>query len=145
MNHNLSLPFYKSASRNPNGSALYVDGQEYTYDQLLEKVMNVADWMSQGDFVTKRVGILASRSAEAYIGILAATWIGAAYVPINLALPESALIGILKRSGLDVLIADRIGSAMLAASVLAACPPRVLAVRDYVNRDSARSVGFSIA
>jgi D-alanine--poly(phosphoribitol) ligase subunit 1 len=142
MNYNLSLPFYKSASRNPNGSALYVDDQEYTYGQLLEKVMNVADWMSQGDFVTKRVGILAPRSAEAYIGILAAAWIGAAYVPINLALPESALIGSLKRSGLDVLIADRIGSARLGASVLAACPPRVLAVRDYVDRDSARSVVF---
>jgi D-alanine--poly(phosphoribitol) ligase subunit 1 len=126
-NYNLAFPFYESARKFPDRLAIWADGQEFTYKEVLEEVVRVASWMSSGGTPPKRVGILASRSSDACIGILAATFTGAAYFPINLALPEAGVIGIITRSGLDAVIADATGSKMLSANVLAACPAMVLA------------------
>src|SRR5271170_5298664 len=100
MSHSLAGPFYESACAHPDRLALWSDGQEFSYRELLERVLSAAEWMCSGGIIPKRVGILASRSSEACTGILAAAWIGAAYIPINLALPEAGVIEILKRSGL---------------------------------------------
>jgi amino acid adenylation domain-containing protein len=88
--------------------------------------------MSSDGIPPKRVGILAARSSETCIGILAAAWVGAAYFPINLALPERGIIDILNRSSLDALVADTTGSSLLSASMLEACPSKVLARRAHV-------------
>ena len=135
-NYNLALPFYESARRFPDRLAVWADGREFTYRELLEEVVRVADWMCSGGPPPKRVGILASRSAEACIGILAATWTGAAYFPINLSIPEAGAIGIVKRSAMDALVADATGSKMLSASLLAAAPSKVLAMRKLVPIDA---------
>jgi D-alanine--poly(phosphoribitol) ligase subunit 1 len=128
--YSLALPFYNSARKHPDRLAIWADGQELLYGDVLREVVRVADWMSRSGTAPKRVGILASRSSDACIGILAAAWVGAAYIPINLALPEAGVIGILNRSGLDALVADNTGSKVLNASVLEACPPNVLARRE---------------
>ena len=128
----LALPFYESACRYPNRLAICADGREFSYREVLEEVVSVANWMCSDGTRPKRVGILASRSADACVGILAAAWIGAAYVPINLSLPEAGIIGILNRSGLDALVADKTGSKMLSASVLETGPSKVVARREYV-------------
>jgi acyl-CoA synthetase (AMP-forming)/AMP-acid ligase II len=108
-NYNLALPFYESSRKHPGNLALWAEGKEFSYAEVLEKVLRVADWLCSGGPAPKRVGILASRSSDACIGILAAAWVGAAYVPINLALPEAGLVEILNRSALDALIADNSG------------------------------------
>jgi amino acid adenylation domain-containing protein len=131
-NFNLALPFYESTRRNPGKLGLWADGKEYSYAEMLEEVLRIANWLCSRGATPKRVGILASRSADACIGILATTWVGAAYVPINLALPEAGLIGILNRSGLDALIADSTGSKILSARVLDACPTKVLARQEHI-------------
>ena len=131
-NYNLALPFYESARRHPDRMAIWADGREFSYREVLEEVVRVANWLSNHGTSPMRVGILASRSSDACIGILAATWAGAAYFPINLALPEAGVIGILNRSSLDALIADETGSKMLSANVLEACPAKVLARRVQV-------------
>ncbi len=91
-----------------------------------------AGWMCSHGAQPKRVGILASRSSDACIGILGAAWTGAAYFPINLSLPEAGVIAILNRSGLDALVADETGSRMLSANLLNACPSKVLARRAHI-------------
>jgi amino acid adenylation domain-containing protein len=131
-NFNLALPFYESASIHPSRLALYSDGKEYSYREVLDQVIRVASWLYGDGTPPKRVGILASRSLDACVGILAATWVGAAYVPINLALPETGVIGILNRSGLDALVADITGSKMLSPAVLESCPSKVLAWRVHI-------------
>lgn len=131
-NFNLALPFYESARKHTLRLALWADGNEYSYKEMLEEVLRVANWLCLDGATPKRVGILASRSSDACIGILAATWVGAAYVPINLALPEAGLIGILNRSSPDALIADSAGSKILSTRVLDACPTKVLARQENI-------------
>jgi len=136
MNYNLAHPFYLSACKNPDHLALFADKKEFTYGELLSQVMRVASWLTHGDKKPARVGIMASRSSEAYIGILAAAWVGAAYVPINLASPEAGIIQLLERSSLDALIADIEGSKILNAKIISACPHKILARQKYVPEDS---------
>jgi amino acid adenylation domain-containing protein len=130
MNYNLAQFFYESACRHPDRPAINANGEELSYRDVLQRVRATADWLRSRGTTPKRVGILASRSSEACIGILAAAWIGATYVPVNLAFPEAGQKGILQQSRLDALIADKAGSQMLSDGLLAACPPIVLAWRN---------------
>jgi amino acid adenylation domain-containing protein len=136
MNYNLAQPFFESACKYPESPALFADGENYSYRQMLDCVVRLATWLSSDGNAPQRVGILGSRSMEACVGILAAAWIGAAYVPISLKLPQRGVVDLLKRSGLDALIADRAGSQMLSSYVLNDAPNRVLAIRDCVPAES---------
>lgn len=132
MSYNLAHPFSESARRYPHSIAIHADGQGLTYHDVLQQVRTIAAWMCNQGPAPRRVGILASRSSEACIGILASAWIGATYVPVNLAFPEVALLDIVKRSGLDALIADKEGSRLLTPELMAVCPSKVLAWRSIV-------------
>jgi D-alanine--poly(phosphoribitol) ligase subunit 1 len=138
MNYNLAQPFFDSARKFPEKFALYADGENYSYRQILDHVLRTASWLSSDSNLTKRVGILGSRSMEACVGILAAAWVGAAYVPISLKHPDQSVAGLLERSGVVALIADRTGSRMLTGRVLEHAPKRILAVRGFapVGSDS---------
>jgi amino acid adenylation domain-containing protein len=130
MNYNIAQPFFESAQKYPERLALFADGESYSYRELLDRVVRVADWLASGDEgPPQRVGIFGSRSAEACIGILAAAWVGAAYVPISLKQPELGVVALLKRSGLGALIADRAGSQMLTPRVLEEASAKILAAR----------------
>jgi amino acid adenylation domain-containing protein len=142
MNYNIAQPFFESAKKYPDKLALFADGENYTYRELLERVLRIADWLADGDQGPKRVGIYGSRSAEACIGILAAAWVGAAYVPISLKQPEIRVANLLERSGLDALIADRTGSRMLTARVLEAAPAKVLAAGDPATATAKQIASF---
>ncbi len=142
-NYNLAKPFCDTARQYPDRIALCVDGRKLTYTETLREVGRIVHWMQTSGHAPKRVGILAARGPEAYIGILASAWVGAAYVPIDIALPDLALIGILKRSGLDVLITDSAGSRRISEAVLAASPQRVLIhQRDLPVASKGRATDF---
>jgi D-alanine--poly(phosphoribitol) ligase subunit 1 len=140
MNYNLAQPFYDSVRKYPDNLAIHANEEELSYRDVLERVITVVQWLASGKTAPKRVGILASRSSEACIGILAAAWIGAAYIPVNLALPEAGLLRIIQKSGLDALIADKEGSQLLSSRLLAACPPLVLAHRNHLPGNSSKSI-----
>ena len=139
-NYNLAKPFRDAAEKYPFRLALSVDGKDLTYSSLLNEVARYVKWLQSSGVSPKRVGILASRSEEAYVGILSCAWIGAAYVPLDINLPEHALVGILDRSGLDALIADTAGSKRLDDSVLACCPEQILARPRELSTSSHRRV-----
>lgn len=139
-NYNLAKPFSDSARQSPGQIALCVDGRQLTYAETLQEAARIIDWMRNSATPPKRVGILAARGIEAYLGILSSAWIGAAYVPIDIALPELALVALLKRSGLDVLIADRAGSAKISESILASCPLRTLVWRREMPAQASKIV-----
>lgn len=132
MNYCLAQPFFESAGRYPSNVAINANGQELLYRDMLQRVMAVSRWLLSRGTSPSRVGILASRSTEACIGILAASWVGATYVALNLAFPEEALVDVIKRSGLDALIADKEGSELLTPKICAVCPTMVLAQRSSV-------------
>ena len=84
MNLNLAFPFYKQACDHPDREALYVAGVSYTYGCLADLVARAA--LALGP--AQKVGVLASRSLGAYVGVLGSSWCGAAYIPLSPKLPR---------------------------------------------------------
>lgn len=130
MSNGLSQPFYSHYLDNPSRPALFVEGQFYTYGELGTLAGGMASFLlAPSHDRIKRVGILASRSAEAIAGILAAAWAGATFVPLNPKYPEERLISILKQSRLDALILDEGGMRALTDRVMAHSPKLLLGPR----------------
>ncbi len=126
-NYNLALPFFENASTNPEALALFVGETRYSYGELAGLARRVSGWLGLKTGETSgMVGILASRSVEAYTGVLGTLWSGGAYVPINPQIPEDRLIRILKQLKLDALIADQTGLDLVSQRVLEHAPARIL-------------------
>src|SRR6202451_2085478 len=127
MNYNLAVPFHENSVMNPESLALFVGGQQFSYAELGSLARRISGWLSRntGD-VSGTVGILASRTAEAYAGVLGTLWSGKAYVPINPHSPEARLIRILQETKLDALIVDQAGLDLLSDRVFESAPRRIL-------------------
>jgi len=126
-NYNLALPFYANFVARPESLALFVGGERFSYAELGNLARRIAGWLRRNTGkVSGRVGILASRTWEAYAGVLGTLWSGAAYVPINPRTPEDRLIHILQVTNLDALVVDQAGLDMLSNRVLEAAPRRIL-------------------
>lgn len=120
-NFNLAAPFSRIAKEHPDRQAIVVGSDSLTYESAAQKARCLA--RSLNCVLTHgRVGILASRSTEACIGILAASWAGGTYVPIGLKLPEGRLIELFEMLDLDALLVDAAGEKLLTDEVAAAAP-----------------------
>ncbi len=127
MNYNLALPFYESSVSGPQALALFVGNSRFSYGELANIACRVAGWLDlKAGERSGKVGILASRTLEAYAGVLGTLWSGAAYVPIKPDTPEDRVIRILQQTKLDALIADQAGLNMLSERVLENAPRRIL-------------------
>jgi D-alanine--poly(phosphoribitol) ligase subunit 1 len=126
MNLNFALPFYEHARLRPDSIALYVSGKSYSYGELAVLVGSAAAVLGN----SRTVAVLASRSLGAYVGILAAGWAGAAYIPLNPKLPEQRLSTILEIVRPDALVVDEAGLARLTPSLRAIAPPLILDLSD---------------
>jgi pyochelin synthetase len=87
--HQLQDPFLAHAERAPDAPAVITSGGELTYGELRRRALAAANWLrdrqvGRGDLV----GLVLSRGPEQFIGILAAVLAGAAYLPVDAALPE---------------------------------------------------------
>ncbi len=126
-NYNLALPFYESTIADSQALALCVGEERLSYGELANLARRISGWLDQkAGERSGRVGILASRSVEAYAGVLGTLWSGAAYVPIKPGTPEDRLIRILQQTNLDALIADQAGLDLLSDRVLESAPRRIL-------------------
>ncbi|WP_394688078.1 AMP-binding protein [Hoeflea sp.] len=128
-NFNISAPFSQIAEEFPERNALVVGSDQFTYKILKQKVQSVASTISPA-LTHGRIGILASRSLEACIGILATSWAGGTYVPIGLKLPKERLIELFELLELDTLIVDKAGEKLLTGDVAGAAPNIILAPGD---------------
>ncbi|WP_156748011.1 non-ribosomal peptide synthetase, partial [Mycobacterium sp. 1465703.0] len=89
-----SIPalFAAQAARTPDTVALVCDGRTLTYRELDEASNRLAHLLTDtGAGPGRTVALLFSRSAEAIVSILAVLKSGAAYLPIDPALPESRI------------------------------------------------------
>jgi len=126
-NYNLALPFFESSIRYPHALALFVGESRYSYGELANLACRISDWLDRkAGERSGKVGVLASRTIEAYAGVLGTLWSGAAYVPIKPDTPEDRVIRILQQTKLDALIADQAGLNMLSDRVLENAPKRIL-------------------
>lgn len=112
-NPNLVSAFYSRAVENPKHIALVVAGKSYSYGDLAGISQQFASLLGR----SARVGILASRSIEAYAGVLGALWAGAAYIPINPNIPDERLIQLLKITMLDAIVVDAVGQDRLKGCI----------------------------
>ncbi|MDH4414680.1 MAG: AMP-binding protein [Rhizobium sp.] len=124
-NFNLAAPFWDCAQAHPNATALVVARREFTYDALAEKIARLAGFLAPR-LKQRRVGILATRSLEGYVGVLGACMAGATYVPLNQKWPAERLIKLMGLLDLDALIVDRNGIGLLTPEVMAAAPDIII-------------------
>jgi len=123
INFNLALPFYDQALSNPLNLALHVADRSYSYGELAALAGGAA--AALGD--ARKVAVLASRSIGAYVGVLAADWSGAAYIPLSpTKLPDERLASILRIIRPDALVVDEAGAARLTPALRAIAPPLIL-------------------
>jgi amino acid adenylation domain-containing protein len=126
-NFNLALPFYENSVLNPQALALFVGDTRFSYGELATLARRISGWLGKKTGESSgKVGILASRTMEAYAGVLGTLWSGAAYVPIKPDTPEDRTIRILQQTKLDALIADQAGLELLSDRVLEYAPGRIL-------------------
>lgn len=124
--YNLACSLSAQAKLDPDAIAIRAGGAELTYGALAHQAAGLAGHIAAAPGVSRRVGILGTRSLEAYVGILAACWAGSAYVPLNLKWPAERLIALMGQLELDALVADENGVALLTPEVLAAAPDLVV-------------------
>jgi amino acid adenylation domain-containing protein len=125
-NYNLALSFARRARAHPDDLALVVAGEALSYGDLSRKASALAATLAPFRR-SGRIGVLGTRSLEAYVGILGACWAGFAYVPLNLKWPPERLAALMRLLELDALVCDANGAALLSPDVLAAAPDLVIA------------------
>jgi D-alanine--poly(phosphoribitol) ligase subunit 1 len=130
--YNLATAVHRYSLETPDALALASQGVELSYVDLASRASALAAqlksspaWQQQ-DGQLPRVAILASRSIEACLASLGASWAGATLVPISLKVPEERLISLLSRHRFCALIADTQGAELLTDRVASVCPPLVI-------------------
>ncbi len=122
MNYNLAQRFHEQACDHPERTALHVSDVSYSYGELAGLTARAACALGPA----RKVGVLASRTLGAYVGVLAACWRGAAYVPLSPKLPDERLARIFEIVALDALIVDEIGLGRLTHALRANAPTLIL-------------------
>jgi D-alanine--poly(phosphoribitol) ligase subunit 1 len=125
---NLALPLLRQAEANPSRIALKTGLVELSYAELTGAAGRIARWIGhETKPATRRIAVLASRSWEAYAGVLGIAWAGAAYVPMNPLWPSARIEQLLAAARPDGIIADSQGAPLLESGALANLPIPVLA------------------
>lgn len=127
----LAAGVYQQSLERAQALALQSSSGTLSYLQLAAQASGLAaqlksgpGWPRAGE-PTPRVGILASRSAEACIAALGASWAGATYVPLGLSLPPDRLKRVMARCRLTALVTDAQGARLLSQELLAHSPASV--------------------
>jgi D-alanine--poly(phosphoribitol) ligase subunit 1 len=115
----------------PERLALVVNSQSYSYGRLAGTAQGVARRIPRPSGRRAHIGVLASRTLEAYAGVLGSLWAGAAYVPISPSLPDDRLIQILQVTPLDAVVADAAGLERLEGGAAPFAPELILAAPDF--------------
>ena len=130
--YNLATSVHFHSLRDPARLAIAYEGLNISYSELADCSRRIAATLTHSpgwesvEGSLPRVGILASRSIDACIGLLGTSWAGGTYIPIGLKSPEERLVTILGRCQLSALICDAQGAKLLTERVQAACPQVVL-------------------
>ena len=97
--------FERAAHRWADRPALVMDGEELEYRALMERVNAAAARLRKASVGPGQyVGLLAERSFEMIIGLLAIMKAGAAYVPLDPEFPNERLLAILSDCGANMLV-----------------------------------------
>ncbi|MEV7195519.1 AMP-binding protein [Streptomyces sp. NPDC093510] len=108
--------FLRGLAVAPHRPAFRVDGHEVTYAEAHAKALAWAGALAHAtEELPRTVAVLATKSEEAYVGLLAALYLGAAAVPMHPGFPAARNRAVLEAAAVDAVIADRHGLAALDA------------------------------
>lgn len=130
--NNLASAIYRHSLENPDSLALSCKANSLSYGQLAERAGRLAACLKCSPHFRRdhgqvpRVGILASRSVDACVALLGASWAGATYVPIGLKQPEERIMALLAQCELSAIVTDDEGAKLLSSKLLKACPPLIV-------------------
>ena len=144
---NLAIAVYRHQLARPDAQAVSFNGQSLTYAALAERSARLAGYLAQnlpsaaeGPCVSPdpelpkaavRVGILASRNANACVAVLGACWAGATYVPISIRQPANRIRSLLAQCELSAVITDDDGARILTPALQEACPGLIIHVGNH--------------
>jgi amino acid adenylation domain-containing protein len=81
--------FRARAEHAPDAPAIMTSGATMSYGELYDRALHAAAWLrAKGTARGELVGLVMTRGPEQVVGILATVLAGAAYLPIDVALPE---------------------------------------------------------
>lgn len=103
--HRLVNDFQQIALTNPEHTALVIDDRSYSYSFLFKQAQLTAAWLTQNKI--KRLGIIADRTLNNYIGILACLLAGGTYVPLNSKAPEDRINLIKQQAEVDAIFSNQ--------------------------------------
>jgi len=102
---NLRAGFSHWRGRQPQALALSVAGQSLTYEQVDDTARRWSGVLMRACKARpERIGVLAFRSPTVYLGELSSLFAGAAFVPLNPALPAARLVSMIEQARPDALI-----------------------------------------
>ena len=117
--HSLADAWRRGVAIAPTRVALQVDGLSISYSELDGHARALAGAIAQADPTGAPVAVLAQRSLDAYLGVLAAVLAGRTYVPLHPGFPVDRTVGMLRRSGAATLVvgaeADDVAQSVLEA------------------------------
>ena len=109
--------FAAQVARTPEAVALTFDGRSMTYREVEEAANRLAHLLAgQGVGPGECVALLLTRSAEAIVAILAVLKTGAAYLPIDSAVP-AARIGFMIEDAAPILVLAVVATLITAAAI----------------------------
>ncbi|WP_430058812.1 amino acid adenylation domain-containing protein [Paenibacillus alvei] len=108
--------FEQQAARTPEQPALVSGETVWTYGELEARANRIAGWLcSNGVKNEDRVGVLLSRSPQLIAALLGVLKAGAAYVPLDPALPAERIKGMIQDAGIQILLSEGTQAEMVAA------------------------------
>jgi non-ribosomal peptide synthetase component F len=119
--------FLRFEKTRPDLIALSVGGTEYSYGEAGAIARRWAGALTEAVCGRPaRVGILAARNQISYLGVLAALYAGAAFVPLNPRFPASRTRSMIEQAQLDALIVDEASQGGLPELLVGLASPPVL-------------------
>ncbi|MEU9031178.1 amino acid adenylation domain-containing protein [Streptomyces sp. NPDC048383] len=107
LNTRLGSGLLRHASGHPDRVALTIGRRDYTYEETALTARRWAALLVEAvGGRPRRVGVFAHRSEASYLGVAAALFAGAAFVPLNRKFPADRTRSMLERADVDALIVD---------------------------------------
>jgi amino acid adenylation domain-containing protein len=107
--------FLANAAMRPDAPALVVHGVSRTYGEVGTAARVWANAICEAlGHVPERVGVFAHRSETSYVGVLAALFSGATFVPLNRTFPPERTRAMIEAAGLDTIILDRASASQVS-------------------------------
>ncbi|MFF9347264.1 amino acid adenylation domain-containing protein [Streptomyces sp. NPDC014734] len=114
LDRSLGAGLLHHASVLPDRVALTIGRRDYTYEETATVARRwAAALVEAADGRPRRIGVLADRSEVSYLGVAAALFAGAAFVPLNRKFPAARTRTMLARAEVDAVLADAASAARL--------------------------------